>query len=488
MSIAACTEIAALFTAFAALLSTSYVTELARRSISDFTRNGAGKLPLSKLLVYIIFRNSKDTSSELANFFSSIGENKNKPSRQAANKRFHRLNYNVWPHLSIEFARLFYASKTIVRDIKGYVLLAADSSAVEMPYSNEAALIFGFHRSNHVKNPSDSGKVLARCGGLYDVLNHFYVDYCIKPFANSELSILIDQLKAFASILSHRKTIILTDRGYISLTIMVLAQKMGYKFCIRAKRNTYKAEVGRMATNDEVVHIKLQRSDFSRISDPEAIAYLAGATYFPVRVVKNYWTNPKTGACELTIYFTNLSSDEFSTEEIISLYEKRWSIELAYRTLKVVLELERHVSLDPNIAVNMIYGKIMYYNFCAVFREQLELLLPDDDQRISPKSGKEKTKHKYERQISAKGLVQQLYAEHLVKCLFPENDIKGLILSIFEDLEALMNQLSVPVRIGRHYGRWGKRVTASYRYKFTIDGRNHPKVALVQGTMRTVKP
>ena len=31
-------------------------------------------------------------------------------------------------------------------------------------------------------------------------------------------------------------------------------------------------------------------------------------------------------------------------------------------------------------------------------------------------------------------------------------------------------------------------VTASYRYKFTIDGRNHPKVALVQGTMRTVKP
>ena len=89
-----CAEIATIFTSFAALLLTSHVAELARRKKSDFTRSKAGKLPLNKLLVYIIFRNSKDTSSELSKFFSSIGENRKKPSRQAANKRLHRLNYN----------------------------------------------------------------------------------------------------------------------------------------------------------------------------------------------------------------------------------------------------------------------------------------------------------------------------------------------------------------------------------------------------------
>ena len=483
-----CAEIATIFTSFAALLLTSHVAELARRKKSDFTRSKAGKLPLNKLLVYIIFRNSKDTSSELSKFFSSIGENRKKPSRQAANKRLHRLNYNVWPYLSQEFAKLFYASKTLVRTLKGYLVLAGDSSAIEMPYSPEAAALFGFHKSNHVKTASDSAKILARCGGLYDVINHFYVDYCIKPFADSEISILKDQLKAFAPVLAHRKAIILGDRGYISLTIMALAQKLGYKFCIRAKRSTYKAEVARMNSDDENIQIKLQRTVFSRITDPEALAYLANATYFTVRVVKNYWTNPKTGARELTIYFTNLPKDEFSASEIISLYEKRWSIELAYRTLKVVLELERPVSLDPYIAVNTIYGKIMYYDFCAIFREQLETFLPEDDQRISKKSGKQRKKRKYPRQISAKNLVEQLYAENLAKCLFPDNDIHGLIQDICIDLETMLNKLSASIKKGRHYTRWGKRVTSSYRYKFSIDGRNHPKVALVNGAMRTVRP
>ena len=131
-----CAEIATIFTSFAALLLTSHVAELARRKKSDFTRSKAGKLPLNKLLVYIIFRNSKDTSSELSKFFSSIGENRKKPSRQAANKRLHRLNYNVWPYLSQEFVKLFYASKTLVRTLKGYLVLAGDSSAFEMPYWN----------------------------------------------------------------------------------------------------------------------------------------------------------------------------------------------------------------------------------------------------------------------------------------------------------------------------------------------------------------
>ena len=153
-----------------------------------------------------------------------------------------------------------------------------------------------------------------------------------------------------------------------------------------------------------------------------------------------------------------------------------------------MLELERPVSLDPYIAVNTIYGKIMYYNFLLFSVSSLETLLPEDDQRISKKSGKQKKKHKYLRQISAKNLVQQLYAENLVKCLFPDNDIHSIILNICIDLETMINKLSTSIKKGRHYTRWGKRVTSSYRYKFTTDGRNHPKVALVNGAMRTVKP
>ena len=391
------TEITAVFTAFAAVLSSKKTAELARKKKSDFTRSGIGKLPLYRLLVYVIFRNCKDTTSELSKFFSSINENSQRPSRQAANKRLRCLNYNVWPYLSKEFSKLFYASKTIVRTVKGFVVLAADSSSLEMPYSQAAADQFGFRRSNHVKAASDSGKILVRCGGLYDVVNHLYVDYEINSCAKSETEILSEQLRAFKPTLENRKKIILGDRGYVSLSVMALAQMQGYHFCIRAKKSTYKAEVGRMSTNDEYVDIKLDRTDFSRIRDEEVRTYLAGAKFFRVRVVKKYWTNPETGAQELIIYFTNLSPEEFGSNDIVDLYSQRWAIEQGYATLKTVLELERHVSLDPTIAVNMLYGKIMFYNFCALFREQLELILPVDDQRISPKSGTEKKKHMYTR-------------------------------------------------------------------------------------------
>ena len=204
--------------------------------------------------------------------------------------------------------------------------------------------------------------------------------------------------------------------------------------------------------------------------------------------MKNYWTNPSTGAIELNIYFTNLAPEEFSTKEIIKLYEKRWEIEVACKTLKVVLEWERHVSLDPDIAINVLYGKVMYYNFCAIFREQLELLIPKDDRRISDKSGKEKKEHKHPHHICAKALIEQLYAEELVNCLFQSNDIKRLIRGIISDLVSLINKLTEEIRPGRHYARWGKVVTSSYRYKYSVDGRNHPKVALVEGKLRTVRP
>lgn len=481
-------EIITLLSAFNATLKSSAVYELARKRRSDFTRSKRGKLPLPKLLAYVISRHCKDTNSESRTFWEDIRGTGEKPSREAVNKRLHCLNPQVWPYLSKEFARLFYKSDNLVKTMKGYVVLGADSSAVEMPYSEKAANLYGFHKCNHVKKPSDSGKIIARCGGLYDLINRLYVDYVITAFKRSEMDIVKEQLRSFSGILAHRKTILLADRGYIALELMAYAQMLGYKFCIRAKKSTYKAVVARMKSEDEYIEIQLNKSIIRRISDPEVKQYLSELDVFRVRAIKKYVTNPETGAQELGIYFTNIPPEEFTTKEIYDLYASRWNIELGYLTLKTVLELERHVSLDPEIAVTDIYGKIMFYNFSALFRQPLEHLLKEDDQRVSPKSGKPSKKNKYKYQISAKNLIQELYSKRIVNCLVDAECIKQLITNMMKHLIQSINQLKEPVREGRHYKRWGKAVTASYKYKFKIDGRNHPKVAVVGGVLRTVKP
>ena len=490
MSLVILAEISGFFALFVNVLSSKPVYELARRSSGDFTRQ-IGKLPLPRLLLYLIFRHSKDTASASSTFWTSIGGVGPKPTRQDINSREDRVHPRVWPYLSMQFARLFYSSK-LPRKHKGYNVLAADTSAVEMPYSKDAAELFGFHKSNHVKKASDSGKVIARCGGLLDVINRIFVDYVIEPFQKSEVQILVQQLHTFLGLLGRKKTIILADRGYFSIALMVMAQQLGYKFCFRAKKYCYKNYTEKMKSDDEYIEIKLTRSMLTRAFDAEARdyleAYLEDTGFFRVRVVKRYFTNPETGAVELGIYFTNLTPEEFSTNDVLDLYSMRWSIETAYMALKVVLELERHSSLKPYIAINEIYGKIMYYNCCSIFGSQLELLLSDTDQRISKKSGKPERKNKYHYKLNVKGLLQQLYVEKLIKCLIAGNNIEDLVKEIWGNLVAMINQLKTPIRKGRHYERWGKAVTASYKYKFLIDGRNHPKVALVNGKMRTVKP
>lgn len=485
LSAAAVAEITAIFIMFASFLASGEVRDSARKSPGDFSREN-GKMPLKRLLAYIIFRNARDTNSELSGFFSRIGDNKNRPSRQALFKRLHRLNSEVWLCLGRRLAELFYASMKIVRTLKGYVVLAADSSSMEMPYSEKGAEKYGVHLCNHVKKESEAGKVLVRCGGLYDVVNRLFVDYVMKPFNESEMSIVISQLHEYSKMFARfgRKAILLADRGYVALQLMVIAQALGFKFCFRGKRNTYKMAVKSMKSDDEYVKIKINKTVFSRITDDFAREILGGMISFKVRVVKYRWKNPANGSEELTVYFTNLAPDEFSTEEIISLYNMRWTIEVAYKTLKDILEIERHVSLDPEIAVNMLCGKILYYNMCSIFREQLELLLDKNDQRPG-KSGRE---NKYEYCISAKCLIFQMYNEGLVNCLFEENNISGRIREIIDDLQALLHKLKTPIREDRHYERWGKPVTTSHDYRFKIDGRNHPKVAVIQGVMRTVKP
>lgn len=76
------------------------------------------------------------------------------------------------------------------------------------------------------------------------------------------------------------------------------------------------------------------------------------------------------------IYFTNLDSQQFSTEEILQLYSMRWDIEVSYKTLKTTLELERFISEDGDAARNCVYGKVLFHNIAGIIRKELNKKFP----------------------------------------------------------------------------------------------------------------
>lgn len=62
------------------------------------------------------------------------------------------------------------------------------------------------------------------------------------------------------------------------------------------------------------------------------------------------------------IVATNLSDEDFSTEEIAHLYTLRWGIETAYDDLKNKLEIENFTGTKTNIILQDVYATILLSN------------------------------------------------------------------------------------------------------------------------------
>lgn len=69
---------------------------------------------------------------------------------------------------------------------------------------------------------------------------------------------------------------------------------------------------------------------------------------------------------EEIILFTNLSQNEFTKEELMELYGKRWRIETGYGILKTKMEFERVTSEKSNIILQDVYSQIIVYNQISI--------------------------------------------------------------------------------------------------------------------------
>lgn len=71
-------------------------------------------------------------------------------------------------------------------------------------------------------------------------------------------------------------------------------------------------------------------------------------------------------------YVTNLSPEQFSAEQIATIYRFRWEVEQLFRTLKMVGRLDHLRSANPNVIHTFIYatllGMVLAHDLCAMMR------------------------------------------------------------------------------------------------------------------------
>jgi len=88
------------------------------------------------------------------------------------------------------------------------------------------------------------------------------------------------------------------------------------------------------------------------------------------------WIDSPDGDWEqrLLWFVTNLSPEQFSPEQIATIYRFRWEVEQLFRTLKMVGRLDHLRSANPHVIHTFIYatllGMVLAHDICALMRQR----------------------------------------------------------------------------------------------------------------------
>ncbi len=440
---------------FNKIIKNEKTINLARENNTDFTRKS--KLGFETLVKMILSRTGKTVSNEVINYYCEIDRLDSSVSKQSVFQAREKLKPNIFCYLNKELIKKYYDSNIERKAYKNYTVLAIDGVVLEMPLTDETKEKFGVN--NHAKNMT---KTSPRCSGLYDVLNDVYLDFLINHWEVSELPMAYEQIKATKDILKDKKCIFLADRNYGATDLFLYLEKLDYKFCFRGKKNFYKKYLD-INSNDSIVHIPLDEKWINRLKIEEVKDMAREEGNLVLRVIrfnKSDITNKK-GDDDQVILFTNLSIDEFTREEIIKLYGKRWRIETGYGILKTKMELERVTSEKTNIMLQDVYSQIIVYN-------QMSILKNIANKRIN-------NTDKYLYQININNLIT-LFRKLLPKIL---NNIGKLIKIISMIINKIIKNKE-PIRENRLYPRWNTYISKPVTLKFRVDGKRNPKVQKTQ--------
>lgn len=211
------------------------------------------------------------------------------------------------------------------------------------------------------KEQSKKGFNMCHLTVFYDVLTHTYVDAVFSPRRDSserrDLADLLENLKKrmdSSTSPQEIKHLILADRGFECLDLLLMVADIDQYFLFRAKSPSCCNSI----LHNRELPDELEEFDVDRTIDvcwrkktpsklrPDGygyVGYKGGTVKNPTRVFKfrivkcKLPSKDRNGKPRYEYLVTNLPRLEFDLEDIYKLYWKRWGIETSFNTLKHTL-------------------------------------------------------------------------------------------------------------------------------------------------------
>jgi len=274
--------------------------------------------------------------------------------------------------------RNFTDSTSNIKTYRGYRLLAADGSSIDICTNPDDSETY-FPSKPYRKSFNQ-----LHLNVLYDLCSKLYTNVLIQPKRK------INEIRALTDIIDasnyRNNTIIIADRGYESYNVFAHIEQKGCKYAIRVRdvnsptsmlksmilpeTSEFDVEIGLNLTRKQTNEVKAN-SELYKIMYPSNIFdYLKpkSSMIYPMsfRVVRFAIDDDK-----YETIITNLDKSEFTPPDIKKLYAMRWGIETSFRELKYSIGLAHLHAKKREFIEQEIFARIIMYNFCEMIISQV---------------------------------------------------------------------------------------------------------------------
>jgi len=350
-----------------------------------------------------------------------------------------KLNPAAFLELARYHARNFYRDIEMVKKKNGYLILAVDGSAINIPTTEENVSVYGNSSRNNVKQQAQLG---ASC--LYDTINKMIIDCRINRCKFSEREQALLHIDNMMDVIGDHSSVIIFDRGYPAGEFFIDLMERQQRFLVRLSPTTFKKEQKQMTEDDCMIEVIFDKARINPHKGTHTEEKLTKTGSISLRFVRVMLRNG-----EYEYLATNLIPEEFSTKEMGELYSMRWEIETVFDDLKNKLSIENFTGTKPILLEQDIFATIYLCNIMNDIMLEAQIELDQTDGHCG----------KHVMSIN-KNIAIGIMKEDLIYFILEKNDRKRK-----DRMDSIVNEIKrnlLPIRKGRHYPRTKGNLTGKY--------------------------
>jgi hypothetical protein len=406
-----------------------------------FIRQSA--LSCKVLFLFILNLLNRSIPKELISFCENCAVRE--VSRSAVTQARAKLSPKGFIELNDILLKEFYNDNTF-KTFHGLTVLAIDGSTLQLPINSPMII----EEYGCATNQTKQEVPMSRISSLYDTMNCITWDAIMSPYDASERDMAIQHFERIKSlkIIDLQSILVIFDRGYPSLELIVYLLKNDIKFLMRSNTLFLKEvnDAVNAGKSDTIVKISLKR--FSSAAKTELKHLCPGIDINKIISFRVVVVVLSTGEKEILLT-SLLDKKQYPYKIFLELYFNRWGIEENYKFYKVQLEIENFSEKSCLIVKQDFHATVLAANAQA-------LLTLEAEHELS--CNKECKQKKYDYKINKKISMEVLKDNFVSVLLDPEGSLESFCIKTKNSIKRHLT----PIRPGRSFPRIRKHPNLKY--------------------------